>query len=327
MGRYRLRYQVLCGIMFAMKSISSVYDESPAYVCVKTLCIPSLRPKTILCFFSILYNFFFRQYRAAWLPGRVPVSRVDHPLDRKIPFVPSWVTIYHDFSFFWIRMLSFLLHTYGLKAFKAVGEFITSIGKLYTFAAEAYQQNFSTTIRPFYIARPRFFIIHLFDPHLMCIPSLHVMVVTWTYIQFAAILRSLNDAENHAAQIAEMKQGALSITRSILFVKQHSINCVAAALYAMTRFDAELCPPEEAEDFAAQLFGAAPPPACTPCGPLPKNYHLRPCAAPRTSIPVADAAAITAHIIDLYRQFLAEGKSAQNWEEPLLRFMRELPAK
>jgi hypothetical protein len=308
-----------------MKSASSVYDVSPAYTFAKSFSVPSLRPAVLRCIASILYNFFFRQYRAALLPGRVSVSRVDHPLDLKIPFVPSWVTIYLDFVFYWIRMLGFLLHAYGRRAYDAAREFIVSMDRLYAFAAETYQKNFSTTDRPFYIARPRFFVIHLLDPHLMCVPSLHVMVVIWTYVKFAEILRSFNDAGYYSAHIEEMKQGALAITHAILFVKQHSVNCVAAALYAMTRFGGELFPPEEAEAFINLLFWEAPPAAPLRNGRLPANYKVRPWAAPRTKIPSSDASIIKAYIISLFRRFLEEGKTARKWEEPLLNFMRQMP--
>jgi len=307
-----------------MKKASSVYDITPVYTIVKSISISSLRPSILRCTVSILYNFFFRQYKAALLPGRVPVSRVDHPLDQKIPFVPSWVTVYLDFLVYWIRMVGFLLHTYGRKAYDAAREFIESMGRLYTFAAKSYQKNLSTTDRPFYIARPRFLVIHLFDPHLMCIPSLHVMVVIWTYKRFEAILKSFNDAERYAAQIEEMKQGALAITHAILFVKQHSVNCIAAALYAVTRLDEKLFPPEEAEAFIKELFWEAPPPRPV-TDLLPANYKVRPWAAPRTKIPAGDALIIKTHITSLFRRFLEEGKTTQKWEEPLLNFMRRMP--
>jgi hypothetical protein len=307
-----------------MKSASSVYDESPFYAFVKSISVSSLRPAVIRCVISIVYNFFLRQYRAALLPGRVPVSKVDHPLDLKIPFVPSWVTIYLDFVFFWIRMVGFLLHTYGRGAYDAAREFIVSMGRLYSFAAETYQKNLSTTDRPFYIARPRFFVIHLMDPHLMCVPSLHVMIVIWTYRKFAAILGSFNDAGRRAAQIEEMKQGALAITHAILFVKQHSVTCIAAALYAMTCFSGELFPPEEAESFVNLLFWETPPAPPSQIGRLPANYKTRPWAAPRTKIPAADALIIKTHIISLFRRFLEEGKTARKWEEPLLNFMKPM---
>jgi len=310
-----------------MKKSASVYDETPIYACVKTLTVSSIRPSAIRCITSIFYNFFFRQYRAAWLPGRVPVSRVDHPLDLKIPFVPSWITIYLDFIAFWIRMLSFLLRTYRRKSYPAVSEFLTAIGKLYRFAAETYQKNFSTTNRPFYIARPRFLLIHMVDPHLMCIPSLHVMVVILTYTRLAAILRSLGETEQGSALVEEMKQGALAITHAILFVKQHSVNCIAASLYAMTCFDGKLFPPEEAAAFTALLFEEPPPIPFSSADHPPKNYRTRPWAAPRTRISTADTAEIKAHIINLYRRFLAEGRTAYHWTEPLLRFLQQSPKK
>ena len=312
-----------------MKTVSGPYDVSPFYSLYKSLTVPSLRPVTLQCVGRIFYNFFLRQYLAAWLPGRVPVSRVDHPLDEKIPFVPSWVKIYLDFIFFWMRMLSYLLHAFGRRAFGPVKEFIGSMGRLYAFAAEAYSKNFSTTDRPFYIARPRFFLIHLVDPHLMCIPSLHVMVVMWTYTRFAVILRDLGEAESHTAQIEEMKQGALAITRAILFVKQHSVNCIPAAFYAISRFNPELFPPERVEAFANLLFTSAvsKPGYATRNAARTKNSRVCPGAAPATGIPAADAGEITSHIIDLYRHFLSEGKTAKSWEKPLLRFMRQLPKK
>ena len=301
----------------------SVYDESVGYTFIKTLSSPLLRPAVIRCVASILWHFFFRQYRAALLPGRIPVTRVDHPLDEKIPFKPSWVTVYLDFVTFWVRMITFLLRVYGRRSFGAVKQFIASMGYLYVFAAEVYRHNFSTTDRPFYIARPRFFLIHLVDPHLMCIPSLHVMVVIRTYTQFAAILRAFGDSRRFAAQIEEMKQGALAITQAILFVKQHSVNCIAAALYAMTCVDGELFPPEEAESFTGLLFGEPPPAAHG----TRVNATVRPESAPRTRLPEGDIAEIKAHILSLYFRFLSERKNAKTWEEPLLNFLRPLPRK
>ena len=314
--------------MLKMKDAASVYDCSILYTFFKAFTVRALRSVTIRCIKSIFYNFFFRQYRAALLPGRVPVSKVDHPLDLKIPFVPAWVTIYLDFVTFWIRMLSFLLRMYGRKVYGEARDFIVSMGRLYAFAAESYGKNFSTTDRPFYIARPRFFLIHLVDPHLMCIPSLHVMVVIRTYTKFAAILRSLGEAEKRAAQIEEIKRGALAIAQAILFVKQHSVNCISAALYAMTCFDGELFPPEEAEAFVDLLFG--PPETTRPKKRLP-NYGVRPCASPKTKLPAEDIVELKAHIIGLYRNFLAEGKALgvvsaeKGWEKPLLRFLKMSP--
>jgi len=306
-----------------------------AYAFRKTLGNPSLRPTAIWCISSIFRNFFFSQSRHAFFPSRVPVSRVDHPLDRKIPFTPSWINVYMDFTPYWIRVLAFLLRNYGSRSLDATRDFISSIGKLYDFVGMVYRKNLSTTERPFYVARTKFFVIHLTDPHLMCIPSLHVMVVIHTYTKFAAILRSLNEAENRAAQIEEMRQGALAICQAILFVKQHSVNCIGASIYAMTRFDPELFPPEEAEAFCAKLLEGIPF-AAVPwigCLKVPLSHFsceaeaCKTCAfaVPRTKVPKEDIAEIKAYITDSYRRFSQEGKTAKSWEEPILNFLRQSP--
>jgi hypothetical protein len=78
-------------------------------------------------------------------------------------------------------------------------------------------------------------------------------------------------------------------------------------MYAMTRFDPALFPPGEAEIFVSRLFAG---PAALP------------------GIPAADGAIIRGHIIALYRRFMDESPApGRPWEEPLLRFLRELPEK
>jgi len=305
-----------------MNPKDSVYGEDWLYAVFKSILTPSLRPAFCKCVPSIFYNFFYRQYRAAFLPGRIPVTKVDHALDLKIPFVPSWVTIYLDFIHFWIRLISFFLRRYKRKAYALMKDFIYSIGDLYAFAAEVYKRNMSTTKRPFYIARPRFFLIHLADPHLMCIPSLHVMVVINTYLRFVDTAKKLGEYEKLKDQAQELKQGALAISQAILYVKQHSVNCIPAALYAMTCFSPELFPPQEAEAFTNLLFSPAP----QACEAL-KKIRVHPSAAPLTKIQEEDKARIKSHILKLYNQFLEEGKTAKSWEEPLLKFLREYDGK
>ena len=297
---------------------NSVYGETSVYAFFKSFFAPPLRPAFLKGVPSILYNFFYRQHLAAFLPGRIPVTKVDHPLDKKIPFVPSWVTIYIDFTHFWIRMLSFLLRRYRRRSYPYASDFIKSMGDLYSFAGQVYTRNLSTTKRPFYIARPRFFVIHLLDPHLMCVPSLHVMVVIHTWKMFSVIVNKLGEGEILKEQILEVKQGALAISQAILFVKQHSVNCIPAALYAMTSFDPVNFPPEEAEAFTNLLFSPAPKP-----NEALRDCRIHPSAAPSTKLPEADKVEIKTHILSLYRRFLAEGKTANNWYDPLLKFLKE----
>jgi hypothetical protein len=228
---------------------------------------------------------------------------VDHPLDLKIPFLPGRVNVYLDFVAFWVRCLGFMLRQCGRKALEPVRNFIESMGQVYAFAAEIYKKNLSTTDRPFYIRSPRFMLIHAFDPHLMCIPSLHVMVVIRTYTLFKEIMKTLRSDEQFAAQAEELRRGALDITEAVLYIKQHSVNCISAAMYAMSRFDPRLFPPSEAERFASDLFKEG------------------------NNLGMEGGDEIRSYIISLYRRFLAEGEKGGEWTKPLLDFLIELPKK
>jgi hypothetical protein len=246
---------------------------------------------------SIFNNFFYLQYRAVLFPKKIKISQVDHPLDNEIPFTPSWVDIYMDFSPFWIRSQAFLAKSFGKTANPYIDDFIHRISELYEFAGTVYKQNLSTTRRPFYLGKPGFVSIHIFDPHLMCIPSLHVMVVILTYTRLRQILDSLGAGEKYAYEIESVRRHAIDITESILYVKQHSINCIAAALYAMTCYDEQLFPVSEARDFVDALFIESGP------------------------IPAASRSAIKNHIFNLYTSFLEAKLKSGSWEQPLLDFL------
>ncbi|MDR2193831.1 MAG: hypothetical protein LBP19_05110 [Treponema sp.] len=256
----------------------------------------TLRKAGLACTGMSLYNFFFRQYASA-LRRNIPVVNVEHPLDEKIPFLPRKVGVYLDFVSFWIRTAGFLNRAYPHQK-TVTADFIVSIGRLYKTAAGVYAECLSTTKRPFYVGAFRFALIHAFDPHLMCIPSLHVMVVIRTYTTFAGIVRNFSDSNTYAKQAAELRGRALAITEAVLYVKQHSVNCVAAAMYAMSRFDPPLFTEQEAEAFTADLFTDA-------------------------TLPSADASRIRKHILDLYRRFLDQGRQCADWTKPLLAFLEE----
>jgi hypothetical protein len=280
-----------------------ISNESVPLTVLRVLSSSYLRITSLQSTASIFRNFFFLQYRAALSPGLIPVTRVDHPFDLGIPFLPGKVNTYLDFIAFWVRCLGFLLRQCGRKALEPVRNFIEGIGQVYAFAAEVYRVNLSTTDRPFYIKRPRFLLIHAVDPHLMCIPSLHVMVVIRTYTLFREIIKTLKLEERFAAQAEELRRGALAITEAVLYVKQHSVNCISAAMYAMSRFDSGLFPTAEAERFASEIFIKG------------KNEG--------ESVSKEDGDEIRAYILALYRRFLDEGEKGGDWKEPLLDFLRK----
>jgi len=284
-------------------SADRISEESLGMCFLRILSSPYLRVPALRCIASIMKHFFFAQYRAAFLPGLIPVSEADHPLDRKIPFWPGKINIYLDFVAFWIRSQGFLLRICGRRALEPARDFIETMGGLYIRAAEVYRKHLSTTYRPFYLANPRFLPIHGLDPHLMCIPSLHVMIVIRTYTRFREMAVPLLGEESPAALAEELYRGALAITEAVLYIKQHSVNCIPAAMYAMTSYDPLLFPPAEAERFLSDLFRGEKTP----------NQ--------------ADAEEIRRHILALYRRFLTEGEAAADWTIPLLDFLKELPAR
>jgi len=284
-------------------TVKQIADESFILAIIRILGKPYLRITALRCVASIFRHFFFLQYRAALLPGRIPVSKVDHPLDGKIPFLPGKVNTYLDFVAFWVRPLGFLLKSCGRGILKQIRDFLETMGDLYAWAAEVYGKNLSTTERPFYIGRPRFLLIHALDPHLMCIPSLHVMVVIRTYTLFSEIVKSIG--EGFAPQAEELRRGALAITEAVLYIKQHSVNCISAAMYAMTRFDHDLFPPAEAERFASGLFTHTKTTGKEDVGEIRGE--------------ISDE--VRKHILSLYRSFVSEGESCDDWTGPLLNFM------
>jgi hypothetical protein len=283
-------------------ALDKISKESFPLTVFRILGSPYLRITALQCTASIFRNFFFLQYRAALSPGLIPVTRVDHPLDLKIPFLPGKVNVYLDFIAFWVRCLGFLLKHCDRKALEPVRNFIECMGQVYSFAAEVYRVNLSTTDRPFYIRRLRFLVIHAVDPHLMCIPSLHVMIVIRTYTLFNEIIKSLSLEERFAAQAEELRRGALAITEAVLYIKQHSVNCISAAMYAMSRYDRInpcLFSPAEAERFASEIF------------------------MEEESLSKEDGDEIREYILALYRRFLDEGEKSEDWKKPLLDFLKE----
>ncbi|GHV86564.1 hypothetical protein AGMMS50230_21720 [Spirochaetia bacterium] len=269
------------------------------------------------CILVILRKFFFFQYRAALFP-RLPVSRAEHFLDDLIPFNPGFISIYLDFIAFWSRIVGFFCVRYGKQGRIVAADFIKSITGLYSFAFEIYRENLSTTARPKYTKTLRFRLIHLSDPHLMCIPSLHVMIVIHSYTAFRFHLCGIENEKTRfplklESLTEKLFQGARVITEAVLYVKQHSINCVAASLYALTRYEPELFDTKDAETFVYSLFGT---------GPIPPEYAR---FYSGKMVHPEDIAWLREHIMSLYRSF-AEAHSA-DWKTPLLEYLASLPCK
>ncbi|MDR3312645.1 MAG: hypothetical protein LBS64_05900 [Spirochaetaceae bacterium] len=208
----------------------------------------------LLCYLAVVIrDFFTLQYCARRGPTAAAVVPVDHPLDALVPFRPDLAALYLDFINYWIRPFSMALRRYpGKKGLCLCRDFLTLLRVTYREAARVYRFRLSTTARP-PCTTPLICRIRRIDPHLLCVPSLHVAILalTWAY------WRDVLNAEGRA-MAEDLWAGALNITESVLYVKQHSVNCISAALHMTNRLIPTLFTPADAVSFIDALFREAP---------------------------------------------------------------------
>lgn len=224
-------------------------------VVVRALGRPKVAASALRFVGTVLKDFFGLQFAVRLGLRKVPVLNVDHPLDAKVPFRPDSIATYLGFIAFWIRPLGWIARHHGPRAFtEHAVAYLTLIDRCYREAADVYRAGMTTTRRPRYY-RGRFLAIHLLDPHLLCVPSLHVMICVLTYTYYRRAFTSLGvpDAQR-AALDDELFAQAAAITDSVLLIKQHSVNCVPAALYAMSRITPADVTPDEVARFIACLL-------------------------------------------------------------------------
>lgn len=210
------------------------------YPSIISFLILPFHPSSIKTSFSFIFtawkSFVVIQNKQKFHITRKNVVNVEHPLDEKIPFVPSNVKIYMDFVWLFCRIMAMFIVkkgiTEGVRLNKKIIRFIEG---LYIRGSHIYNHALSTTKRPHYMKMFKFVVIHLFDPHLLCVPSLHVAIVVGVWAKVREILSETSFSEEEKSQILDdIYYGSIAITESVLFVKQHSINCVAGALYMLT---------------------------------------------------------------------------------------------
>jgi hypothetical protein len=191
----------------------------------------------------IVRHFFLPQFARKLRLIKTPVVDVDHPLDRKIPFSPEHVKLYLSFTHLWIRSLLFLYREFGKSVLQDISDYVDGISELYLESAKVYRRCMSTTDRPKHVGGPYFRLIHLSDPHLLCVPSLHVEIVSYNFHKICAIIdRYAEDPTLYEKEKHYLWEQAISITDSILFLKQHSVNCVAAGLFALSSGKSRVSP-------------------------------------------------------------------------------------
>jgi hypothetical protein len=140
------------------------------------------------------------------------------------------------------------------------------------------------------------------------------MIVIRTYTKLRGYVRSMGEEETLRPLTEKIFKGALVITEAVLYIKQHSINCIAAALYCMNRLDPAGFSAADAEDFVYGLFRTGEaldiPPEYVP-------FYTEPL------IRTGDIAWLREHIMGLYRVFRESGEA--DWTKPILDYLNHLP--
>jgi hypothetical protein len=192
--------------------------------------------KTGLIFIgTIATTFFLPQYQGRLRIKKRKVVNVDHELDRLIPFSADYVKIYLGFIPLWIKSIYFIYLEFGKRSLPLIVEYFNNIGQLYKSSFDVSDRCQSTTTRPGSGRNIPLKLIHWADPHLHCVPSLHVMIVCFNHLRIGTIIRELEGETNaYEAELDYLKNQAILIINSILFMKQHSINCIPAGLFALS---------------------------------------------------------------------------------------------
>lgn len=254
-----------------------------------------------LCRFlrTVLLDFFLLQYSEKLRLRRIPVVHVGDPLDEKIPYRPDKSDTYLDFIHFWIRPLAFIIRRFGVRrALPHCACFMSAIQQAYAEAARVYRFRMSTTVRPPHGGNRNMRTIHRIDPHYLCVPSLHVAIVTLTWCFFDGVFRRENLPEDERSRrSAELYDGAVEIAEAVLYVKQHSVNCVPAALYMMTHLQDGNFGIEQATRFINDLLAKA------------------------DDVPPDDKRQIAEHIHYMFERLILEGCNEDDWAVPVKRWL------
>jgi hypothetical protein len=197
----------------------------------------SLLQRGIQVFAAAVREFFLPQFQSRLFPGIRPVVVVFHPADDSLPFVPSLFRRYLAYFTVWLNTLSCLYRIYGKLAVEDIEKMMRDVVRLYEVSGKVYRRCQSTTTsRRSAPANPYFLLIAAFDPHLHCIPSLHVLTICYNYHRTLQITRRIDpDGIPGCRLAAQTYAAALRITEAALLVKQHSLLDIGPSLFLLSR--------------------------------------------------------------------------------------------
>ena len=184
---------------------------------------------------TLLTTFFIPQYQSRIRVRKRKIVNVDHELDKLIPFSLEYFKTYMSFTHLWIKSIYFVYREFGDRALPLIEKYLRNIDQLYKHGFDVSNHCQSTTTRPGSGRHIKLKLLHWVDPHLHCVPSLHVMVVCFNHLRIGTMIKELAGSTiGYKAELEYLANQTVNITNSILFMKQHSINCIPAGLFALS---------------------------------------------------------------------------------------------
>jgi hypothetical protein len=208
---------------------------------------------------AAITEFFLPQFETLLFPGLRPVMTLAHPLDERLPFRPQRLRQYLGYMQVVLKTMGFILDSCGSAARPEVARMFRALCRLYYLSSAVYRRCQSTTSQRLpLLASPYSLLIRLFDPHLHCVPSLHILAVCYNYWAAGQVLRRQLPAGHPAlSRVPDLFAIAVSIAETVLLVKQHSVLDIAPSLFLLSR-----CFPgyddAEAQRFVGALFRRRP---------------------------------------------------------------------
>lgn len=267
---------------------------------------PCTAKKAWKLIFTILRDFFCLQHLQKFHITKRPVINVETDIDDKIPFSPSYISTYLGFVGFFIRPMDMIKKRLGYrKAAPYLCLYLKFLSNIYNHASAIYRYCMTTTTRPKYYKTHKFRTIHFFDPHLLCVPSIHVAISAGSYAWYKQLFKTgIIPAEEAEMRLEEIKKQAVEIVESVLFVKQHSVNCIPIALYMLSStMSKSFFNIQDSINFIDCLF------------------------VDRPEISESVRKEIIEHFYYLYERTLLESKYSADWEECIRHWLMDFAAK
>jgi len=170
-------------------------------------------------------DYLFEQYK----PARTLVY-VDTELENRIIPRSGALNSYLSLIPFFIGSLGFLKQQFGRKVRQDVHLYFRDLKNLFSDAGFVFE-NAPTRMKYRQSPSVGLKLLHFFDRPRNCFPSLHVILVAYSYLKTKELVSKYSaDESAHAKADIFLRQWSLSIIESCLLTKQHGLRDIAGGL-------------------------------------------------------------------------------------------------